>query len=110
MQKKQIMLIYWLLAILPLIVTGVLLPFFPDTIPAHWSSGEIDRFSSKFELLILPGTIPVIALFFSAFFRFITKVSDHDNSKSSNVSMIIIMIVFNAIVYILLFTTYRTTS
>jgi uncharacterized membrane protein len=76
MKVKAINLIYWILACLPLIVTIVVFPYFPDTIPAHYNaSGLVDRYGSKFELFILPAVIIVIAVFFMFFFSYVEKKS-----------------------------------
>ncbi len=45
-----------LLLIFSVILTCVLLTLSPDVIPAHYNAaGEIDRFGSKYEMLIWPG-------------------------------------------------------
>ncbi|WEV74770.1 DUF1648 domain-containing protein [Bifidobacterium sp. ESL0798] len=44
-----------LLGLLPLIIVLLALPYLPDIVPAHYSaSGELDRWGSKYEELILP--------------------------------------------------------
>ncbi|WEV42615.1 DUF1648 domain-containing protein [Bifidobacterium sp. ESL0682] len=44
-----------LLGLLPLIIVLLALPYLPDIVPAHYNaSGELDRWSSKYEELILP--------------------------------------------------------
>lgn len=50
---KKVML--WIVACLPLLATILMLAYLPDKIPAHYNfAGEVDRYGSKFELLILP--------------------------------------------------------
>lgn len=52
-------------ALLPLALTLVWLQFLPDRVPLHYNfAGEIDRWGSKWEYLLLPG----IALLFAACF------------------------------------------
>lgn len=44
-----------ILTFLPLIVSALLLPLMPRQIPAHYNlSGQIDRWGSPLELLLLP--------------------------------------------------------
>ena len=61
-----------ILALLPLMITLIALPFMPDTIPAHRSlGGVVDRWGSKYEMLLLPA----IALVTGLFMMWITKYS-----------------------------------
>lgn len=63
MKIKRITLIT--LAVLPLIVATVALFFLPDQIPAHFGANfEVDRYGSKFEILILPAEILLMSLIF----------------------------------------------
>ena len=63
MKIKKILLLS--LAILPLTVSLIALIFLPDQIPAHYGSEfTVDRYGSKFEILILPIAIFVLALSF----------------------------------------------
>ena len=56
--------IMWFLAILPVIVTSIVLQFMPDTIPMHHDlAGNVDRWGSKTESFIFPVVILVITLF-----------------------------------------------
>lgn len=55
--------IMWFVAILPLIVTSIVLPYVPDTIPMHHDlAGNIDRWGSKTECFIFPVVILFITL------------------------------------------------
>ena len=54
----------WFLAIIPVIVTSIVLPFMPDTIPMHHDlAGNIDRWGSKTESFSFPIVILFITLF-----------------------------------------------
>ncbi|MCL1984515.1 MAG: DUF1648 domain-containing protein [Methanomassiliicoccaceae archaeon] len=56
--------ILFVLALLPLIVALIALPFMPDTVPAHRSwGGIVDRWGSKYETLVLPAIALVTGLF-----------------------------------------------
>ncbi|MBF7095909.1 SdpI family protein [Alkalibacter mobilis] len=48
-------LINWILALTPIVITLIVLPVLPDKIPAHYGfDGNVTRFGSKYELLIMP--------------------------------------------------------
>lgn len=54
----------WGVGMLPLLATCVALHFLPQEIPAHFGfDGEIDRWGSKYEALILPVCVLLFALF-----------------------------------------------
>ena len=55
---------------LPLIISMIALIFLPDLIPAHYNiKNEIDRWGSKYEILI----IPIIIILLGHFLLFIRK-------------------------------------
>ena len=55
--------IIWSLAVLPTIVTAVALKFMPDTVPLHYNfAGEIDRWGSKYEHLLMPVFLIVFVI------------------------------------------------
>lgn len=65
----------YVLAFLPLIITAIVLPMLPDQIPAHYGfNGNVTRFGSKYEMLILP--IITIGMIF--FWRKMEKISLKD--------------------------------
>ena len=46
---------YWILAVLPLLLTAAVYPAYPDVIPVHYNiEGVVDRYGGKIELFILP--------------------------------------------------------
>ncbi len=53
-------------ALLPLVITLIWLQFLPDQIPAHYDfQGNINRWGSKWESLLLPGVVLLMALIFA---------------------------------------------
>lgn len=57
-------LINCILACIPLIITVIVLPLLPDRIPAHYDfSGNITRYGSKYETLIIPIVAIVLCFF-----------------------------------------------
>lgn len=63
--------------------TVILLPFTPDTIPAHYNlAGEIDRFGSKYENLIFPALAAAIWIFFLLYAKKQGKVRGVEYEKT----------------------------
>ena len=59
MTVKRIIL--WLIALIPLLVTVVLLPQMADMVPAHYGiDGLVDRYDSKYTMLLFPCIIIVV--------------------------------------------------
>ena len=48
------MLSSFILSILPFLILWAAWSVLPDTIPAHWSGGVVDRWGNKLELLVVP--------------------------------------------------------
>ena len=66
--------ILWGLTFLPMVITAVVLKFMPDKVPMHWdTSGEIDRWGSKYENFVLPCMLVCITLFWLIFMRYYRK-------------------------------------
>lgn len=62
--------LFYTLMFLPLIVSMIALIFLPDLIPVHYNiKNEIDRWGSKYEILI----IPIIIILLGHFLLFIRK-------------------------------------
>lgn len=56
--------IMWIVAIIPVVVTSVILQFMPEVIPMHYDmEGNADRWGSKTESLIFPVIILLTTLF-----------------------------------------------
>jgi uncharacterized membrane protein len=59
MTVKRIIL--WLIALMPLLVTVVVLPQMADMVPAHYGiDGMVDRYDSKYTMLLFPLIIMVV--------------------------------------------------
>ena len=73
MKNRKI--IAWLLAFLPLVITIIVLPMLPDKIPAHYGfDGEVTRYGSKYEALI----VPIFTILFGFFWLLIEKIYPKD--------------------------------
>lgn len=84
MNKKKISL-YWIIAVLPMIVTIAFMPFMEDKIPIHYNaSGRIDKWGSKYTYLIISmALLSVSALLFAMCLYFSKKKCDSDKEKAS---------------------------
>ncbi|MBR0171554.1 MAG: DUF1648 domain-containing protein, partial [Lachnospiraceae bacterium] len=67
MMKK----IMWIISFISLAGTALVLPFMPDLVPMHYdAAGNIDRWGSKYENLMLPAFIILFTLLFFLMVRF----------------------------------------
>ncbi len=56
--------VMWIISVFTLTITAIVLQFMPDSVPLHYNiAGEIDRWGSKYEILIFPVIIMLLALF-----------------------------------------------
>ena len=79
-------LISWIFACVPLIITLIVLPTLPDKIPAHYGiDGNVNRFGSKYEMLILP----VITIAMGFFWILIEKIISKDKEKGGQSAKIL---------------------
>lgn len=61
MNTKRV--VIWILALIPLMMTVVLLPSMADRVPAHYGmNGMVDRYDSKYTMLIFPFIIIAVVL------------------------------------------------
>ncbi len=64
----------WILSVVPVAFTAVVLQFLPDKVPMHYDlAGNIDRWGSKYEELIFPVLIILMALFWSVMISYYRK-------------------------------------
>lgn len=99
MKIKRITLIA--LAVLPLIVSVIALFFLPDQIPAHFGENfAVDRYGSKFEILIFPAEILLMSLIFLLPNLF---MNNNQNEKLLVNIGIGIMLIFNVLDYYILY-------
>jgi uncharacterized membrane protein len=90
-------LIAWLLACAPLIIAVIVLPMLPDSVPAHYGlGGEVDRYGSKYEMLILPVFTVLFQLFWVLMEKSVMKDKEkgEHNAKSLFWGNIVTSIVF----------------
>ncbi|MBR6638720.1 MAG: SdpI family protein [Lachnospiraceae bacterium] len=98
--------ILWIISVIPLVITLFVLRFLPDEIPAHYDfEGNIDRWGSKYEELIFPIIILVMALFWQLFvWHFDKKGKNAKTEKEaleakSNKNIILLAAICEAVIF-----------
>lgn len=99
MKLKTQKIICIILMLLPLAITAVALMFMPEQVPMHYGiNGQVDRWGSKYENLILP----VLTIVLGAFMLIVAKFSSDDESSVKNnekvtiLANISMLLLFNA--------------
>ena len=98
--------ILWIISVIPLVITLFVLRFLPDEIPAHYDfEGNIDRWGSKYEELIFPIIILVMALFWQIFVQYFTKKEKNAKTEKeaveakSNRNIILLTAICEAVIF-----------
>lgn len=103
--------IMWIIALIPFAITAVILPGLPEKVPMHFDiNGNVDRWGSKYEELILVITFLLMTLFMHFVITFFekkgTKADDEKtkaecatNAKVASIAGIL-MAVFSGAAYI----------
>jgi uncharacterized membrane protein len=98
------------LAFLPLLITLILFPSLPNSIPAHYGiSGEVNRWGSKYESLILPAFTALWAFFPFFIGKFSAGINASGNTANQKVTDMLFLspvLIFNILSYISLFTDF----
>lgn len=72
----------YVLSVASLLVSGIFIALMPDTVPAHYDfAGEVDRFGSKYEYLLLPALIILTGFLTNAAARSQAKKGAVQNEK-----------------------------
>ena len=107
MKGKKI--VYFILMFLPLVATLVLLPLFPEQIPAHYGAdGLVTRWGSKWELIILPAATLLMAGFFPLVAKLVraAEPGGKNNEKVLLISGCATLLLFNVMTGYFLYTAY----
>lgn len=109
---------YWVLAVLPLLITAAVYPAYPEVIPIHYNiEGIVDRYGGKIELFILP----LMVLAFAPVFWVLTSLAKKSvgqeklsreeqkarNRKAIAISRLIFLGVFNVLTIFFLATAWK---
>lgn len=98
--------LYKILTRLPLAVTLISFFFMPDEVPVHFDlNNNVDRWGSKYELLILPFVIIVIGIVFLLAARHLDKKEDNGSNNFNVLTTVTIAILglFNVLTYYTLY-------
>ena len=85
------------------------LPFLPDQIPAHYDAGgQVNRWGSKYESLIIPGITVLFGLFMLGMSRFCARREEngHNNEKVCLIMGILSMLLFDGMTGFFLYTAF----
>lgn len=98
-----------LLTLLSLILPLAALPFLPDAIPAHYSfAGMVDRWGSKYEVLIFPAFIlPYSAIWIGCGRYLWRKQAEKASELIWMVAGVVQLVVFAALQLYFLYTSFR---
>lgn len=90
-----------ILMVLPLIISTIALYFLPSSIPAHYDiSNQVDRWGSKYELLILPILAVVTGMILLA----MVHAGKKEDEKNNLIATMVILGSFNVVTCIMIYT------
>lgn len=96
--KKGLLTVF---SVLPLVVSGIALFFLPDRIPGHYGADlTVDRYGSKYEILIFPPIILIIGLIFLLAAKLIQE--EPNKRITLNIGLALVLF-FNALNYFVLY-------
>ena len=104
--------LFYILMFLPLVISMIALVFLPDVVPAHYNiKNEIDRWGSKYEILI----IPIITILLGKFLLFMRKfVKKHEVKGNNNEKFVLIIgiclfLTYNIILCMMIYSSFSNT-
>ena len=107
MTPKKLWIWNLVLMFLPLVITLMILPHLPNQIPAHYGfDGQVDRWGSKYETLIVPLLAVITGGILLLVAKFAGKAEDggQNNRRVTLLGSIIALLVFNAMTLYFLYT------
>lgn len=108
MKNKKL---FYILMFLPLVASIVALLFLPDLIPAHYNiENKVDRWGSKYEILIFPIVTILFGQFLLIMGRIAKKqeVQGNNNEKNSLIIGICSLLIFNIISGVMIYSSLST--
>ena len=110
---KNLKFVFYVLMFLPLLGTMLSLVFLPDQVPAHYGlDGQVTRWGSKYETLVLP----VFTIFLGLCMLGFSKISDtqtkagRDNEKVCIIAGIVSLLIFNILTAFFLYAGFHKTE
>ncbi len=111
MKTKKIL--FYILMFLPLAAVLISLQFLPEQIPAHYNAaGQVDRWGSKYEALIIPALTIVLGCCALLVVKLAAKheESGRNNARVCVVAGITVLALFNAMTGYFLYTAFQKTE
>ena len=110
MKKKAAMIIMWIMAFIPLIITVILYGSLPEKVPMQFDiNWNVDRYGHRSELIYACATFLLMPLMFSVFIRnFERKAAgtDDEKAKAGYMSNIKVVTIIGIITSLILTVTY----
>lgn len=93
--------VYFLLAILPLLVSFIIYPTLPDRVPLHYGwNHQVDRWGSRSEIFIFPIVVLLMALVVLVLTKIIEKKEHGEKNQKISILLGIWMLVFMDILFV----------
>lgn len=111
-----------IIALLPLVITAAVLPVMPETVPMHYNAeGAVDRMGSRYELLLMPLMIVLIAVVSALVMRHYAKrgegpdddrdaIAARTNLKTLQIISVAVPAIFGVLQLGILYMTYRNAN
>ena len=104
---KGIKRLYSILTFLPLVVSIFACPILPQKIPAHYNlAGEVDRWGSRQEILIIPILTMVLGWIFRRWIVSTMKKQPENSERALYIGGISMLFVFNGLFFVMLYTSF----
>lgn len=102
MKKNKLFYITLIISFIPLIINLIAYPHMPNKVPVHWGiNGEVNRYGSKIEQVIMSGIPIVLFLFFNVLPSIDPKKESYKKHATPYVIMTFFIILFIACINLL---------
>ncbi len=96
MPSKKYLLIYWIISMIPIIVTAIVYPSLPDIIPTHFGANNVaDAFGSKTTVWLI-SSIFFVLNFFTLGITILSAKYDRKNKSILEIQSVFKIIMFTA--------------
>lgn len=107
---KKTKILFYVVMVLPILITIISLSILPDQIPAHYGiDGQVTRWGSKYETLMLPIMIILFGLFMVWMSKRAGKEEKYGKNNEKNIILngILFLILFNVLNFYILYTAFH---